>query len=170
MAKEIERKFLVNSLAWLTPDLVPDEIIQGYLSYASPRQSEVRVRAQNIAGNLRGTITVKSAGTLSRDENEVEISPMTALDLLSACSKGALIKKHRYKVPEEGGLVFEVDIYQGAHEGLIVAEIELPHEMAQFVYPDWLGKDVTEELPYKNSSLSRFGCPRKASVTPPSTS
>ena len=39
------------------------------------------------------------------------------------------------------------------HEGLVVAEIELPHAEATFDRPDFIGEEVTGNPAYYNSNL-----------------
>ena len=63
------------------------------------------------------------------------------------------IQKRRYFVANEGHL-WEVDIFEGANEGLEVAEIELSREDEEFVRPEWLGEEVSGDRRYSNSSLS----------------
>ena len=63
------------------------------------------------------------------------------------------IQKRRYFVEHEGHL-WEVDIFEGANEGLEVAEIELRREDEEFVRPEWLGEEVSGDRRYSNSSLS----------------
>ena len=43
----------------------------------------------------------------------------------------------------------------GENEGLIIAEIELQSETESFQKPDWLGKEVTGDVKYYNSNLSK---------------
>ena len=64
------------------------------------------------------------------------------------------IEKYRYFI-QEGKHVFEVDEFLGENAGLIVAEIELSKEDERFLMPDWLGKEVTGDVQYYNSSLSK---------------
>lgn len=52
-------------------------------------------------------------------------------------------------------LVSAVDEFHGEDEGLIIAEIELPSEDTQFDKPQWLGKEVTQDTTYYNSTLSK---------------
>ena len=47
------------------------------------------------------------------------------------------------------------DEFHGEDEGLIIAEIELPSEDTQFDKPQWLGKEVTQDTTYYNSTLSK---------------
>ena len=146
MALEIERKFLVDG------DFVADvtssaRIVQGYL--ASSPSASVRVR---IYGD-KGYITVKgriSKSGMSRFEWEKEIPVDEALSLLMLC--GGVIDKVRHIVQFEGH-DFEVDVFKGANEGLIMAEVELSSEDEAFEKPSWLGQEVTGDMRYHNSML-----------------
>ena len=52
-------------------------------------------------------------------------------------------------------LKWEVDEFHGEDEGLIIAEIELPRKDMPFEKPQWLGKEVTQDTTYYNSTLSK---------------
>lgn len=147
---EIERKFLVKGdFKALATSKV--DIAQGYLSTAPERT--VRVRTWNDKGFL--TIKGKSSDSgMSRYEWEKEIPLAEAKELLLLCLP-TIIEKTRYLVPEKNGLTFEVDEFFGAHQGLIMAELELPSEDATFVAPEWLGEEVTGNVRYYNSYLSK---------------
>jgi adenylate cyclase len=60
-----------------------------------------------------------------------------------------------------GALRWEVDDFSGAHKGLVIAEIEMPNEMAEFERPSWLGEEVTDDKRYYNASLAADGLPRR---------
>ena len=128
MAKEIERKFLVAHQAWRESVNTINVFRQGYLSYDSERT--VRVRATEVTGYL--TIKGITEG-LTRDEFEYEIPLADALALLQLCERPAIEKK-RYIVPN-GAHVWEVDVFEGVNEGLVVAEIELGSEDEAFDSP-----------------------------------
>ena len=147
MAKEIERKFLVAHQAWRESVNTIHVYRQGYLSYDSERT--VRVRATEITGYL--TIKGITEG-LTRDEFEYEIPLADALALLQLCERPAIEKK-RYIVPN-GAHVWEVDVFEGVNEGLVVAEIELGSEDEAFDKPNWLGNEVSGDRKYSNSALS----------------
>lgn len=147
MAKEIERKFLVAHQAWRESVNTIHVFRQGYLSYDSERT--VRVRATEVTGYL--TIKGITEG-LTRDEFEYEIPLADALALLQLCERPAIEKK-RYIVPN-GAHVWEVDVFEGVNEGLVVAEIELGSEDEAFDKPNWLGNEVSGDRKYSNSSLS----------------
>ena len=86
-------------------------------------------------------------------EWEKEISIEEAEQLLTLCEKG-MIDKTRYEVIV-GVHVFEVDVFSGENQGLVLAEIELLREDETFERPDWLGEEVTTDERYYNSYLSK---------------
>ena len=147
MPKEIERKFLIAHDGWKAGVQRSSFFAQGYLSYDPERT--VRVRETDTHGFL--TVKGLTVG-LSRDEFEYEIPKDEAAVLLKMCAHPP-IQKRRYFVEHEGHL-WEVDIFEGANEGLEVAEIELRREDEEFVRPEWLGEEVSEYPRYSNSSLS----------------
>ena len=70
------------------------------------------------------------------------------------CEPG-VIDKVRYLV-KVGKHTYEVDVFGGDNEGLIIAEIELASEDEYFEKPDWLGKEVTGDLRYYYAWLSKY--------------
>ena len=146
---EIERKFLVESTDFIKESTVNNRIVQGYLN-SNPERT-VRVR---IKGN-KGFLTIKGKGNESgttRFEWEKEIALSEAEALLQLCESG-IIDKIRYEIPL-GKHTFEVDVFSGENQGLIIAEVELTSENEFFEQPNWLGKEVTGDKKYYNSHLS----------------
>jgi CYTH domain-containing protein len=124
-------------------------IVQGYLNSNPERTVRVRIKGG------KGFLTIKGIGNesgMTRFEWEKEIKISEAEALLLLCEKGA-IDKIRYNVIFENHL-FEVDVFQGENEGLIVAEIELQSENETFSKPNWLGNEVTSDERYYNAYLS----------------
>jgi CYTH domain-containing protein len=152
---EIERKFLVTAL----PPALPagTRILQGYLAHDD--QMEVRIRQY---GNNH-FLAVKEGAGLTRRETEIEISPQQFL-LLWPSTEGRRLEKLRSRI-SCGASWIEFDRYLGDLEPLLVAEIEFSsvNESEQFVKPDYLGQEVTEEEAYKNSSLAIHGIPDELS-------
>ena len=151
MGIEIERKFLVNNLDFAKESFEKKHIKQGYLN--SNKNRTVRVRTSDD----KAFITIKGKSNLagtSRFEWEKEIAISEAKELLLLCESN-LIEKHRYLV-KKGTHTFEVDAFLGDNLGLIVAEIELDSENEKFEKPSWLAKEVTGELKYYNSSISKL--------------
>ena len=146
---EIERKWIVESLPDLS-SITPKFIRQGYLEDAADG-SEVRVRECNDKFYL----TTKSKGGIARSEQESEISREAFLELWEQTS-GRRLEKKRYHTPYDGCLI-ELDVYGGALEGLFVAEVEFPslRHAELFSPPRWFGREVTEDMGYKNRRLAR---------------
>jgi adenylate cyclase len=146
---EIERKFLVASNHFISEATSSYAIAQGYLSVHPERTVRVRLLGE------KGFITVKGksndSGT-TRIEWEKEIAAEEATLLLSLCDDGKIVKK-RYLV-KKSDVTFEVDVFYGDNEGLVIAEIELENEDQVFEKPKWLGKEVTGDTKYYNSYLS----------------
>ncbi|MEI7980873.1 MAG: CYTH domain-containing protein [Bacteroidota bacterium] len=145
---EIERKFLVDKNKWASAGRPPGILyIQGYLSI--DQEKIIRVR---VAGNT-GFITVKGKSEiLIRSEYEYVIPVEEARDLLKMFTRNQ-IEKTRYRVPV-GNFIFEVDEFHGMNKGLFLAEVELSSPADVFEKPQWLGKEVTENIQYYNAYLS----------------
>ena len=148
MAKEIERKFLVKD-SW-QPQSAGIKIAQGYLSTVPERT--VRVRIKGDKGYL--TIKGKNQG-ISRAEYEYEIPRQDAEEMLQLAEQPILVKT-RY-LEQQGEFTWEVDVFAGENQGLVVAEIELPAEDAEFSRPAWLGQEVSGDVRYYNANLIK--CP-----------
>lgn len=148
MSKEIERKFLVAG-EFRQEATGSCRLVQGYISADPDRTVRVRVKGD------KGFLTIKGRSSedgLSRYEWEKEIPVSEALELMNLCESG-VIDKTRYLVPV-GDHTYEVDVFHGANEGLVLAEIELTDEQEVFEKPSWLGEEVTGDPRYYNSMLS----------------
>ena len=146
MGKEIERKYLVDLAAWV-PHGPGKYYKQGYLS--SLKERVVRVR---IAGD-KGQLTIKGLTSgVTRSEFEYPISIEDADLMLDNLCEKPLIEKHRHK-EVHGGKTWEIDVFHGDNEGLVVAEIELASEDEAFEKPAWLGEEVSSDPRYFNSNL-----------------
>ena len=147
---EIERKFLVTSQAFKKEAISEKRIVQGFLNTHVERTVRVRIK------DNKGVLTVKGktsdSGT-TRFEWETELPLDQAQELLKLCEKG-IVDKLRYEIPFKNH-IFEVDVFFGDNEGLILAEVELKTEDEAFEKPDWLGKEVTGNSKYYNSQLSK---------------
>ena len=147
MAKEIERKFLVDGdfMPYVTSS---SHIEQGYIAKSDSLTLRVRTRDD------KGYITIKGRSNeagMSRDEWEYEIPINEARELLSFSA--GTISKVRHLAPMADGHTFEIDCFYGQNEGLIVAEVELQSADEEFLRPAWLGREVTGDKRYYNSQL-----------------
>jgi adenylate cyclase len=149
MGIEIERKFLLANDAWRGQGQ-PTLMRQGYLA-ADPVRT-VRVRIEG--GRAVITIKSKSVGA-SRGEWEYEIPVPDAAELLDRLCEKPLVEKTRHRI-DYAGHTWEVDEFAGENAGLVVAEIELGSEDEAFDKPAWIGREVTGDPRYYNSSLIRL--------------
>ncbi len=147
---EIERKFLVLSTVFLKEAYNENRIVQAYLNSNPERTVRIRIK-DNI-----GYLTIKGIGNKSgttRLEWERQLPVEEAEKLLLICEDG-IIDKIRYEV-EVGKHLFEVDVFKGENDGLVLAEIELKSEEEYFEKPHWLGMEVTGDERFYNAYLSK---------------
>lgn len=154
MADEIERKFVLDAPPQELDEHPSVAIEQGYL--ALDGDVEVRVRRRGEQAFL----TVKAGGGRRRVEQELELA-LDRFDALWPLTEGRRITKRRFLVPAPDGLQFEVDLYGGDLDGLVVAEVEFPDDAAAdaFAIPEWLGREVTDDPRWKNQALALHGRP-----------
>jgi len=88
-------------------------------------------------------------------------SAFASKDLAWPSTEGRRLEKTRTEAPLGGGLVAEVDIFLGALAGLRYVEVEFDdEETARAFEPlSWFGREVTNDLRYRNSALARLGLP-----------
>jgi adenylate cyclase len=146
MGQEIERKFLVktNRYRQLAKPLL---YRQGYLSTARERVVRVRIKPDGASVTIKGTTS-----KITRIEYQYDIPAADAEHILAELCEKPIIEKTRYKVEHEG-LVWDVDEFHGANEGLVVAEVHLKDPDQQISLPDWVGPEVSEDPRYFSSSL-----------------
>ncbi|MBN2166881.1 MAG: CYTH domain-containing protein [Marinilabiliaceae bacterium] len=146
---EIERKFLVcgefKHLAYSK-----NIIMQGYLSSVPSRTVRVRISSNKAYLTIKGLSDITG---MKRFEFEKEIDVSDARELLNICEPGVIVKT-RYFVNYKGVIV-EVDEFENENKGLILAEIELKSVDEQVELPDWIGNEVTSDVRYYNSYLSK---------------
>lgn len=151
MGIEIERKFLVANDDWRALVHKSETMAQGYLGGT---HCSVRVRVAENSAFLN--IKSRELG-LTRQEFEYPVPISDAETLLRSFAEGAAIIKTRHYVrhTDQNGaeLTFEIDVFAGDNEGLIVAEIELVSVQQAFTRPAWLGIEVTDDARYYNSNL-----------------
>ncbi|MBS1886327.1 MAG: CHAD domain-containing protein [Actinobacteria bacterium] len=149
---EIERKFLVSAVPRVEVGATPIE--QGYLAF--DESGEVRLR--RIGDEL--LLTAKSGRGEVREEVEVALEP-AAFEALWKLTAGRRVRKVRHYVPLGDGHRAEIDVYEGALDGLRTAEIEFGSlaEAERFSPPPWLGAELTGDERYANRALATAGLP-----------
>lgn len=146
MPSEIERKFLVTGDGWR--DGSPGTMIaQGYLSRDADRTVRVRIGGEKAWLTIKG----RSEG-ISRAEFEYEISVGEGRELLALCLPPT-IDKTRHKVAHAGH-VWEIDVFHGENDGLVIAEVELDDASVNPELPPWVGAEVSGDPRYFNSRLA----------------
>lgn len=156
MALEIERKFLVEGDGWREAPETTRHICQAYV--ALDGAASVRVR---IYDDRHARLTVKfDRSKMSRDEFEYPVPVEDARQMVRA-SRGRVIEKTRYTISLDG-FVWEIDVYEGALSGLVIAEVEMQSETDTPTLPDWLGREVTGDAAWSNATLAANGLPAEA--------
>ena len=144
---EIEHKYLVDPILWAKIEKPkPELIVQGFISKSV--ESTVRIRIKGIRGFL--TIKGKTTG-ITRSEFEYEIPVQDAEDMLAQFTDKQ-IRKYRYEIPV-GKHAWEVDVFEGKLNGLILAELEVESEDEVFELPEWVTEDVSRDPKYYNAVL-----------------
>ena len=146
MAKQIEPKYLVKLAAW-QPQGEGIHFKQGYLN--SQKERVVRVRIEGSKAKL----TIKGITTgVTRSEFEYLVPVEDASLLLHNLCEQPLIDKHRHK-EDHHGKTWEIDVFHGDNEGLVVAEVELASEDEAITLPAFVRAEVSSDPRYFNSNL-----------------
>ena len=165
MAKntEIERKFLVKSDGFIAQATQHYEIMQGYLCKEADKTIRVRIRDDRAFLTIKSNILREG---LAKFEWEKEIDTSDAKELMQLCLPSPILKT-RYIIPVESQKSkvesqkskvesqrkWEVDVFHGHKQGLVLAEIELGDENEPFDRPEWLGEEVTGQPQYYNANM-----------------
>lgn len=144
MAVEIERKFLVTGDGWRHGP--GRRLVQGYLSDAGSATVRVRIDGERAFLTIKGP----DAGP-ARLEFEYAVTLADAEAMLALCRR-PLVEKRRHEVAHAGHL-WEVDVFEGENAGLVLAEVELSAEDQPVELPSWVGREVTDDLRYRNANL-----------------
>lgn len=156
MAKEIERKFLVNKeilIPLLTSGSYERRVLRQYYLHS---EKNVAVRLRQDGDDV--ILAIKAGGDgMTTNEFEFTVDPSSYVER-SDERVGIEINKTRHLVPH-AGRIFEVDVYADELEGLIVAELECPDTATVTDLPEWIGDEVTYDSRYKNAVLAVKGMP-----------
>ncbi|MDC3250041.1 CYTH domain-containing protein [bacterium] len=152
MAKEIERKFLVDFELLKSLGLLDkgSTIKQAYIPTVG--LTAVRLRVKGSVAFL----TIKGANKgVTRSEFEYQIPVKDAEAMINDLCSGPLIEKVRYEIrsTQNPKHIWEVDVFEGDNQGLVVAELEIADEKENFERPSWLGEEVSGDAKYYNSNL-----------------
>lgn len=158
MGIEIERKFLVITEDWRDSAGPGRRFCQGHI--ARTDGASVRIRRADD----RAYITVKGERVgIMRPEFEYEIPVDDAEDMLKSLCMRPLLEETRYRVPHKG-LIWEVDVFEGSAEGLVLAEVELDRVDQPVAVPAWAGDEVSDDPRYRNVAIAASGVPVPATL------
>ncbi|GAA0405023.1 CYTH domain-containing protein [Cocleimonas flava] len=146
MAKEIERKFLIDLK--LIGDLPDGKLIsQGFIGTNDKTVVRARIKGDEAFLTLKGEVT-----GFTRSEFEYQIPVDDATNIIKELCSGGVVEKTRYEIIYENH-TWEIDIFHGQNEGLVVAEVEVQSESESVSLPKWIVEEVTGDPKYFNVSL-----------------
>ena len=143
---EIERKYLLKTMEWRNEIIHSiNTIKQAYLFEDEEKSVRIRIRSN------QAFLTIKMGQGLVRSEFEYTIPVHDAEEMIE---KAALLflEKDRYVIQHEDN-EWEIDVFKGKYEGLVLAEIELNNENDEINLPSWIGEEVTHDSAYLNVNL-----------------
>ncbi|MEN9987347.1 MAG: hypothetical protein RLZZ585_386 [Bacteroidota bacterium] len=143
---EIERKYLLETMDWKDEFIQSvTHIKQAYLFEDEDKSVRIRIRSD------KAYMTIKMGKGVTRNEFEYLIPVSDADEMIE---KAALLclEKDRYVVQYRES-TWEIDVFKGKYEGLVLAEIELNNENEEFQLPAWIGEEVTNDPTYLNVNL-----------------
>jgi len=157
VGKEIERRFLVLEKPTFLIRLDSHEIEQWYApdmaGLKPPKEVDlsqvhdgVRIRKRN----KKWFATMKGEWDgASRVEYEWEIDGMECKEWWPS------IVKTRFLWTDSEGMVWEIDVFHGLLDGLVIAEVELPTEDHFLSIPSWVSGEITGEVGWSNYELAQ---------------
>ncbi len=168
MAIETERRFLLANDSWRDENVFRSQHVrQGYLSDNPERTVRVRITEQGTFGH-DSRVTIKGPKINGSGlEFEYRIPVNDAEQLLSMCQQPVLDKTRNLidtKLVDSDNniqyLRWEIDVFHGDNEGLILAEVEFDgqtiHYKDNVILPSWIGEEVTDNMNFANSNLARY--------------
>ena len=147
MAVEIERKFLIANDGWKNSVVRRVRIRDGLIANNKGHKARVRI-ADDLA-----TIALKSQKRgLVRAEFEYPIPYSDAQEILRIMCDGNVLDKVRHFVPYASN-TWQVDVYEGLLDGVVLAEIELTDADQKLTLPDWIGAEVSADPRYRKINM-----------------
>lgn len=110
---------------------------------------------------VEGWLTIKGKWEgATRKEFEWPIDAAITQQLAERDGWVGISKRRLIWVAAESEDVWEIDVFSGEHEGLIIAEIELTNENQVVELPAWVGEEITGIDEWGNCSLAKNGIPK----------
>lgn len=153
MANEIEKKFLVQNDLLSLQDIKGTPIVQGFLSLDPERVVRLRLKGDKGVMTVKGKSYITESGARKCPEFEYNVPAEDCRAILETMAAGFIIEKTRYEITYEGHL-WEIDVFHGENEGLVLAEVELPDEETVPALPAWVGQEVSADNHFTNVWLA----------------
>ncbi len=152
---EFERRWKLSAL----PDLDFGSILEIRQGYIEQDGRWVRIReTRHPDGSVSHILCRKVKKPVGPVEMETPIS-QDAFGLLWSLCGNFHLEKTRHVWEDSHGQTWELDVYHGRHEGLVVMELELPEPDAPVYMHSVLEAVILEEITgrseYSNYSLAR---------------
>ena len=122
---------------------------QGYMAQQGDLVCRVRQKDDQFYLSIKARID-----NLSSYDYEYPIPEQDGQTMLDKLCDFPAVSKTRHLVVQ-GDLTWEIDEFNDANAGLVVAEIELPSAKHPFDKPDWLAEEVSDDKRYTNYALYR---------------
>lgn len=144
----IEKKFIVKRLPKHLNFSNETFIEQNYIVTG---KEEIRIRKTINEHNTTFKLTIKKDEGLVKYEKEINISEETYDQL----NKNVPIIKKRKQIEYYNNVII-IDFYlNDIMKNLVIAKVlfKNKNEIDNFIYPDWLGTDITKNQFYKNQNI-----------------
>ena len=140
---------MVEHDGWKSAVSKSARIRDGLVATTNGRKTRVRIIDELATLAIKG----EHKG-LGRSEFEYSIPISDAEEILSTMCDDHILEKVRHYV-SHGGLVWEIDVYEGLLKGITIAEVELDRPDRVVELPDWVGKEITGDLQYSKASMEK---------------
>ncbi len=117
------------------------------------KQSDPTIRVRISDGSAILCIKGKTVG-IERPEFEWVLSDSSWFEQQLSTSEWPFVEKQRWRIIAEDNHVWELDLFMGANDGLVLAEIELTDANEHYTKPDWVGDDVSGDRRLSNQQLA----------------
>jgi len=124
-------------------------IVQGYVG--TKPDFSLRIRFYPTLDTYQLAIKGPRQGP-TRVEVEEEVGREIGELALLACP--AVVEKTRYGLLGPDGRGWDVDVFHGLNQGLVLAELEVGSLEEKYVVPSWCGDNVTEDPRFYNDYLA----------------
>lgn len=149
MPFEIERKFLVKTDGWRESCVSSQHLVDGLVAISDGRKVRVRLYEDHA------TLAIKTTeGGSKRAEFEYQIPLEDGNELIQNYCGDLVLAKTRHYVPFRG-FTWEVDVYEGILDGVVIAEVEIQDLDTAVPLPGWVGAEITGDPAYRKINMLR---------------